>query len=271
MTRIALGIEYDGSRYHGWQTQQPGVTTVQATLEKALSRVAAHPLQVVCAGRTDTGVHATGQVVHFETDAVREDKAWVFGGNSNLPPDVAVRWASTVPESFHARFRAVSRRYRYVIVNDPVRPALFGRQVTWNFRPLDIGPMREAAKALVGTHDFSAYRGVQCQAKSPIKTLHKVDLFQRDNVIVLEVEANAFLMHMVRNIAGVLMAIGAGLKPVEWAGEVLAGRDRRLGGVTAPPYGLYLVGVGYPDEFDLPATRYGPAWLPHDLASWSDR
>lgn len=271
MTRIALGIEYDGSRYHGWQTQQPGVNTVQETLERALSRVAAHPVQVMCAGRTDTGVHATGQVVHFDTAAVREEKAWVFGGNSNLPRDISVRWACTVPESFHARFRAVSRRYRYVIVNDTVRPALFGKQVTWNYRPLDIELMRKGARALLGTHDFSAYRGVQCQAKSPVKTVHRLDLFQRDNLIVLEIEANAFLMHMVRNIAGVLMAIGAGLKSVEWAGQVLEGRDRRLGGVTAPPYGLYLVGVGYPDEFDLPAPRYGPAWLPHILEPWSDR
>lgn len=265
MTRYALGIEYDGSRYHGWQTQQPGVQTVQETLEAALTRVANHPVNVVCAGRTDTGVHATGQVIHFDSAASRDERAWVFGGNSNLPPDIAVRWARVVPDSFHARFAAVSRRYRYVIYNHPVRPALFGRQLTWNYRPLDIAAMQAAAGALIGTHDFSAYRGVQCQAKSPVKTVHRLDLYRREALIVLEIEANAFLMHMVRNIAGVLMAIGAGHQTPDWAREVLEGRDRRLGGVTAPPWGLYLVGVGYPPEFAVPDPGYGPAWLPHDL------
>lgn len=269
MTRIALGIEYDGSAYHGWQSQlQEGIATVQETLERALSNVADHPVGVICAGRTDAGVHGTGQVVHFDTSAQRDSKAWVYGGNSNLPGDISVRWATPVADDFHARFSAVSRRYRYVIYNHPVRPALFHRQLSWNFRPLDMAPMQQAANSLLGTHDFSAYRGVQCQAKSPIKTVHSLELYRQGATLVIEIEANAFLMHMVRNIAGVLMAIGAGLKPVSWAAEVLASRDRTAGGVTAPAYGLYLVGVGYPAQFSLPAPVYGPAWLPHDLSVW---
>lgn len=262
MTRVALCVEYDGSRYHGWQTQQPGVATVQERLEQALSRVADSPVRVVCAGRTDTGVHATGQVVHFDTDAVREEKAWVMGGNANLPDDIAVRWARAVPEDFHARFAAFSRRYRYVIYNHPVPPALFRRQVTWNYRSLDITRMRAALPALRGEHDFTSYRSVHCQAKSPVKTLHHLELFEYGKLLVLEAEANAFLMHMVRNIAGVLMAIGTGQREPEWAAQVLAARDRRQGGVTAPPFGLYLVHIGYPDAFDLPREPLGPLWLP---------
>lgn len=262
MTRFVLCVEYDGSRYHGWQTQEPGVATVQENLEKALSRVADRPVQVICAGRTDTGVHATGQVVHFDTDAVRDEKAWVMGTNTHLPDDIAVRWARSVPEDFHARFSAFSRRYRYVIHNHRVRPALFRRQVTWNHRPLDVARMRAALPALRGEHDFTSYRCVHCQAKSPVKTLHHLALHEHGSLLVLEAEANAFLMHMVRNIAGVLMTIGAGKRPPEWAGEVLAARDRRQGGVTAPPFGLYLVHIGYPEAFSLPDEPLGPLWLP---------
>ncbi|WP_416390905.1 tRNA pseudouridine(38-40) synthase TruA [Alloalcanivorax xenomutans] len=261
MTRIALAVEYDGSRFHGWQTQEDGVRTVQWHLELALSRVADHPVTLICAGRTDTGVHATGQVCHFDSNANRDMKAWVMGGNRFLPDDVAVRWAVPVSDDFHARFSAFRRCYRYVIYNAGAPPALFRRQVTWNHRPLDVQRMADAARALVGTHDFTSYRCVHCQAKSPVKTLHRLDIRQRGRMIILEVEANAFLMHMVRNIAGVLMAIGAGHQPVEWAAEVLAARDRREGGVTAPPYGLYLVDIGYPDQFELPREPLGPLWL----------
>lgn len=269
MTRIALGVEYDGSGYHGWQSQlQEGVPTVQEALEKALAQVANHPLQVVCAGRTDTGVHGTGQVVHFDSDSERDSKAWLRGGNTNLPRNISISWAQPVSDDFHARFKAVSRRYRYVIYNHFSRPALFNGQLSWNYRPLDIVPMQEAARHLVGSHDFSAYRGVQCQAKSPVKTVHHLQLYQRGPMIVLEVEANAFLMHMVRNIAGVLMAVGCGKQSPGWAKEVLESRDRAVGGVTAPPYGLYLVGVSYPVEFGLPEAVYGPCWLPHDLSQW---
>ena len=263
MTRIALMVEYDGSRFHGWQTQRDGVRTVQSELEAALSRVADHPVTLICAGRTDAGVHGTGQICHFDSAAARDMKAWVMGGNRFLPDDVAIGWAVPVSERFHARFSAMRRRYRYVIYNHSTPPALFRRQVTWNHRPLDVDAMNAAAAQLLGTHDFTSYRSAQCQAKSPVKTLHGISLQRRGELIVLEVEANAFLMHMVRNIAGVLMSIGAGYQPVDWAAQVLAARDRRAGGVTAPPYGLYLVAVGYPEEFDLPKVADGPLWLAH--------
>ena len=265
MTRIALAVEYDGSRYHGWQTQQPGVATVQPELESALSRVANHPVTVVCAGRTDTGVHATAQVVHFDSDADREMKSWVFGANANLPPDIAVHWAAPVPGDFHARFSARARTYRYVILNEPVRPALFGRQVTWNYRPLDVERMRAALPALEGRHDFTSYRSVHCQAKTPVRTIENIRLHRQGQLLVLEVRADAFLMHMVRNIAGVLMHIGAGRARPEWAAEVLAARDRRRGGVTAPPWGLYLVEIEYPEHFGLPRMPRGPCWLDAQL------
>ncbi|WP_300523752.1 tRNA pseudouridine(38-40) synthase TruA [Alcanivorax sp.] len=265
MARIALGIEYDGTDFRGWQTQQAGVRTVQECLEKALSKVADHPVAVVCAGRTDAGVHGTGQVVHFDSDAPREMKSWIMGGNTNLPRDVTVRWATPVSEEFHARFSAVSRRYRYVIYNHSRPPALFRNQVTWNYRPLNLDAMREAASCLVGSHDFTAYRSVHCQAKSPHKTLHSLKLYEYGKVIVLEAHANAFLMHMVRNIAGVLMTIGAGKRPARWAREVLESKDRRKGAATAPPFGLYLVDIEYPDHFDLPREPLGPLWLPHSL------
>lgn len=265
--RIALGVEYDGSGYHGWQRQEPGVATVQGELEAALSRVANTEVRVICAGRTDAGVHATGQVVHFDTDADRDNRSWVFGANANLPDDVAVRWATRVPEHFHARFSAVSRQYRYIICSDPVRPALFRRQVTWNYRHLDVERMRAALPHLRGRHDFTAYRSVHCQAQSPVRTLEHLDLHQQGPLLVLEVRADAFLMHMVRNIAGVLMSIGSGRRDPDWAGEVLAARDRRAGGVTAPPWGLYLVHIGYPEEFALPADRLGPLGLPDEFPS----
>lgn len=261
LTRIALGVEYKGARYRGWQRQQAGVPSVQEALERALSQVAAAPVSVVCAGRTDAGVHGSGQVVHFDTAAVRPLKAWVMGANANLPPDISVTWAQPMPEDFHARFSAVARRYRYVIYTDPVRPAHLAEEVTWNYRPLAIEPMREAAAQLVGSHDFTSFRAVQCQAKSPVKTLHHLRVSEHGRFIVLDVRANAFLHHMVRNIAGVLMSIGAGEREPDWAAEVLAARDRRQGGVTAHPYGLYLVRVEYPERFALPARYLGPHFL----------
>lgn len=241
--------------------------SVQEALERALSKVAAEPVSVICAGRTDAAVHASGQVVHFDTAVERPLKAWVMGTNANLPGDISVTWAQPMSAHFHARFSAVARRYRYVIYNDPVRPAHLAEEITWNHRPLDAARMREAAQALVGTHDFTSFRAVQCQAKSPVKTLHHLRVVEHGRFIVLDVRANAFLHHMVRNIAGVLMAIGAGEREPQWAGEILAARDRRQGGVTAHPYGLYLVQVEYPEEFRLPARYLGP----HFLSSLGDQ
>ena len=251
--KIALGIEYDGSAFHGWQAQQQGVRNVQITLEQALSRVADHPVRVVCAGRTDTGVHALGQVVHFETDAQRSGRNWLLGSNVNLPADVSVTWAREVNADFSARFSAVSRRYRYFILNRTSRSAVLAGRVTWTHRPLDAGVMHRAAQVLVGEHDFSSYRALGCQAKSPVRTLHSITVERHGEFVVLSLHANAFLHHMVRNIAGVLMAIGRGDQPLEWAGEVLRLRDRTLGGVTAPPHGLYFEQVEYPQEFGIPA------------------
>ncbi|MFP8968318.1 tRNA pseudouridine(38-40) synthase TruA [Pokkaliibacter sp. CJK22405] len=258
--RVALGVEYDGSRFYGWQSQKSGIRTVQAALEQALAHVANEPVNVVCAGRTDAGVHGSEQVVHFETHAFREMRAWLFGTNSRLPDDVCVKWASPVDDSFHARFSARNRRYRYVIFSDQVRPAVMSKQVTWTYKTLDVQRMQKAANYLLGEHDFTSFRAVQCQAKSPVRTLMHLRVEQVGGYVVLDVKANAFLHHMVRNLAGVLIKIGAGEAEPEWAKEVLEARDRTQGGVTAPPYGLYLVQAGYPD-FELPQQPLGPHFL----------
>lgn len=256
--RIAARIEYDGSGFHGWQTQREGVRTVQECIETALSRVADHPLRVVAAGRTDTGVHASAQVLHFDSPAKREMKAWVFGGNVNLPRDVAIIWAHRVEDRFHARFSARARAYRYVICNRPVRPALGRKRTSWYCRPLDVGRMAAAASHLLGEHDFSSYRALGCQAKTPVRQLYRLDVERRGDLIHFDLRANAFLHHMVRNIAGVLTTIGSGEREPDWAREVLEYRDRTRGGITAPPHGLHLVGVDYPEEFQLPSTRGPP-------------
>ncbi|MCG6967460.1 MAG: tRNA pseudouridine(38-40) synthase TruA [Chromatiaceae bacterium] len=250
--RIALGIEYDGSAFKGWQLQRHELQTVQGAVESALARVAAHPVRVVCAGRTDTGVHALGQVVHFDSEARRAPRNWILGANVNLPPTVAVSWAKIVDEQFHARFSAESRSYRYLILNRPTRSSLLARRATWEHRPLDAEVMHLAGQALIGTHDFSSYRAMGCQAKSPVRTLHRLSVARHGELIELRVHANAFLHHMIRNIAGVLMAIGRHERPPEWASQVLAQRDRRLGGVTAPPDGLYFERVWYPARFAIP-------------------
>jgi tRNA pseudouridine38-40 synthase len=248
--RVALGVEYDGSEFHGWQFQGD-VRSVQECLEDAVSKVADHPVSVHCAGRTDTGVHATAQVVHFETIAQRNNRSWILGCNANLPDDVSIAWARKMPDHFHARFSAVARRYRYQIVNRAFRSALWRTRAVWIHRPLDVQRMQRAAEALVGTHDFSSYRALACQAKHPVRTIHSLRVTREGELVTIEVHANAFLHHMVRNIAGVLLAIGKGDQEASWAGEVLALRDRTLGGVTAPPQGLCLTGVDYPDEFGL--------------------
>lgn len=249
--RIALAVEYDGSPFCGWQYQDHS-PSVQATVEKALSKVANHPVRVICAGRTDTGVHATEQIIHFDTDVERADHQWVFGANANLPDSISILWAKQVSNEFHARFSAIRRRYRYVIVNRRIRHALLAHRVVWDYRPLDETRMAEAAGYLLGEHDFSSYRALACQAKSPVRTLYQLDVKRHDELLSLDLEANAFLHHMVRNIAGVLMAIGAGEQEPIWAKQVLEMRDRTLGGVTAPPGGLYLTGVDYPPEFEIP-------------------
>ncbi|GMG87463.1 tRNA pseudouridine(38-40) synthase TruA [Biformimicrobium ophioploci] len=256
--RVALGVEYDGSDLHGFQSQKSGVPTVQGALEVAISSVAAEPVTLVCAGRTDAGVHGTGQVVHFDTSAVRPSKAWVQGVNTKLPFGIRVRWSREVNPQFHARFSARARTYRYLIESAPVRSAISHRQVTWVEQALDVAAMREACQYLLGEHDFSSFRASQCQARSPVRCVDYLQVSERGRVLVVEVTANAFLHHMVRNIVGVLLRIGRGSKPPEWAREVLEARDRSAGCVTAPPFGLYMVHVEYPESFGLPRGDIGP-------------
>lgn len=260
--KVALVVEYRGTEYNGWQSQKHDVLTVQSQLESAISRVAAHPVKIICAGRTDAKVHASAQVVHFETTAERDERAWTLGVNSNLPPDIAVVAANDVPSDFHARFSALSRRYRYVILSSYVRPAILSKEVTWTHKSLDVKKMREAAKSFLGEHDFTSFRAVGCQAHSPIRTMMNFEVYESGRYIVIDVRANAFLHHMIRNFAGVLMTIGAGERDVSWAKEVLEARDRAQGGVTAPAYGLYFVDVEYPAEFNIPQVPLGPHFLP---------
>jgi tRNA pseudouridine38-40 synthase len=271
MHRIALGIEYKGTDYHGFQVQPNGVKTVQQALEVALSRVANESISLVCAGRTDAGVHATNQVIHFDTLAVRPEKAWLRGTRPYLPDSVSVRWAKEVVPQFHARFSAQNRTYRYLLTDAKVPSGLLHDQVTWSSRPLCVDSMRAAASYLVGQHDFTSFRATQCQAKSPVRRIEYMHIVRRGELIVLEVQANAFLHHMVRNIVGVLMAVGAGDKPVEWVGEVLAARDRSAGGVTAKPFGLYLVGVEYPAGFELPSAPPGPLYFPEPIGGFANK
>ncbi len=248
--RIACGIEYDGTGFSGWQ-RQPGSRTLQGEVEKALSFVADHAVEVACAGRTDAGVHATSQVVHFDATAVRSERSWLLGANANLADDVRLLWVREVDGDFHARFSAAARRYRYIILNRPVASALERSRVTWDHRPLDETRMAAGAAYLLGEHDFSSFRALACQAKHPVRTVHRLDVSRSGPYVYLDVEANAFLHHMVRNIAGVLMAVGRGDQRPEWVREVLERRDRTRGGVTAPASGLYLVGVRYPQRYGI--------------------
>ena len=261
MTRIALGIEYDGAQHYGWQRQRE-VPSVQEHLEKALSTVANTPIEVQCAGRTDAGVHATGQVVHFDCDAVRPLKAWTMGVNANLPSSVAVKWCVHVSDEFNARFSATGRRYRYVIYNHKMRPAILEQGITHIHRPLNEHLMHEAAQALLGEQDFSAFRAALCQSKTPFRNVTNVTVSRHGAFVVVDISANAFLHHMVRNIVGSLVEIGSGHQPVDWIATLLAGRDRTLSAATAKPNGLYLVKVDYPDAFGLPEQPLGPLFLP---------
>jgi len=251
--RVALGIEYDGTSYNGWQRQKTGLG-VQQRVEEALSVVANHPVEVICAGRTDTGVHATDQVVHFDTDSERSERGWLLGANTNLPEDINVSWVTPVADDFHARFSAVSRSYRYLILNRLHRSALHRHRAWWVYEPLDAERMHEAAQRLLGEHDFSAFRAAGCQANTAVRNLTHISVSRESEWITLDVTANAFLQHMVRNIMGSLAAVGLGEERVEWITEVLESRDRKAGGIAAPAHGLTLAGVEYPAAFGVPAT-----------------
>ncbi len=249
--RIALGVEYDGSSYCGWQSQADG-RTVQDVLQHALSQIACESISVVAAGRTDTGVHALEQVVHFDTHAVRQLSAWVRGVNAILPKNIAVQWAHPVPDEFHARFSAQARSYRYLLINRPVRSAIQHGKAGWFHAPLDVGGMREAAQYLLGEHDFSSFRAAECQAKSPVKNLAQLDIQQQGELITLDLQADAFLHHMVRNIVGCLVYVGKGKHPPQWLKGILESRNRNQAAPTFAPDGLYLRHVTYDAKWALP-------------------
>ncbi|HYW91308.1 MAG TPA: tRNA pseudouridine(38-40) synthase TruA [Gammaproteobacteria bacterium] len=263
--RVALGLEYDGSRYRGWQVQTHA-DSVQARVEAALARIADHPVNVTCAGRTDAGVHALGQVVHFDTRARRPGHAWVLGGNSWLPSDISVAWARPVAPGFHARFSARWRRYRYVIFNRRARSGPHRDRACWHHHRLDVQVMRRAARQLLGRHDFSSFRAAACQARSPSRTVHAITLRRRGHFIIMDAWADGFLHHMVRNIAGTLMTVGRHERSPAWVAEVLAARDRRQAGITAPAQGLYFLAAGYPARFDLPPIGAPPGAAPGPLS-----
>jgi tRNA pseudouridine38-40 synthase len=259
--RLALSLEYDGSQYWGWQRQSTA-SSVQAAVEQALSRVAAEPLRVFCAGRTDRGVHATTQVIHFDTNSQRVDRAWIVGGNSYLPKNIRLHWVQAVPTDFHARFSAYSRRYCYVLQVSPISPAILAPYVSWRYGDdLNEAAMVEACALLLGQHNFSSFRAAECQAKTPIRTVNMCSLYKQDKFFVFEIEADGFLHHMVRNIMGVLIDIGLGKQPVSWMSEVLTACDRRVAAMTAPANGLYLTHIGYPQHFCLPVTLRKPLFL----------
>jgi tRNA pseudouridine38-40 synthase len=258
--RIALGLGYRGGAYQGWQSQ-PGGATVQDRLEAALSQFACTPLRTVCAGRTDAGVHALNQVVHFDTALEREPFSWVRGTNRYLPHDVAVQWCRCVPAGFHARHSALGRRYRYVLLQSPVRPAVEQGLAGWTFQPLDLPAMQAAAALLIGEHDFSAFRAAACQARSPVKTLRRIEIHRRGACWRFDFDASAFLHHMVRNLMGSLLAVGSGRQPPGWVGEVLASRDRDAAAPTFGPEGLYFCGPYYDAGLGLPEHTPAMDWL----------
>ncbi len=258
--RIAAILEYDGADFSGWQRQEQ-VRSVQGAVEAALSKVADEPIQVTVAGRTDAGVHAAGQVIHFDASAVRSDYSWLRGANTHLPPDVALLWVGPVDNGFHARYSATGRHYHYIILNRPVRPTYLARRVTHEYRPLDINQMQQGARYLLGKHDFTSFRATECQAKSPVREMRALEVERQQEFVHIRVHANAFLHHMVRNIAGVLMTIGAGEHEPDWARQVLEARDRKAGGMTAAPNGLYLREIEYPDSFKIPR-------LSRDVGLW---
>lgn len=250
--RIACGVEYCGAAYRGWQRQRDN-GNIQGAIEQALSSVADTSIEIVCAGRTDTGVHALGQVIHFDTDVLRDTRAWVLGTNTHLPNDIRLTWAQQLNDGFHARFSAIARRYIYVLHNGLTRPGVFHAHQAWHYPSLDVEVMHQAAQALLGEHDFSSFRGVDCQAKSPNRCIESITVTRQADAIFFEIKANAFLYHMVRNIVGSLLPIGSGDKASEWLVEVLAAKDRRQAGITAPAQGLYFMQAYYPHEICLPS------------------
>jgi len=265
MSRIALGIEYDGTAFCGWQTQPDGCS-VQDALERALSEIASHPAATICAGRTDAGVHALGQVVHFDTSARRPSSAWVRGVNALLPPAACVLWAREVGEDFHSRYSALARTYLYYLLERPQRPALAASRVGWFHLPLSMERMQQASHCLLGEHDFSAFRAAECQAASPMRTLTRLRIERRGALLRFELQANAFLQHMVRNIVGSLVYVGCGRQSVEWIGEVLESRDRNRAAPTFSASGLYLLKVEYPQRWHLPPSQ-DPAAIESILAA----
>ena len=259
--RVALGISYRGHAYQGWQSQ-PSANTVQDKLELGLSRFADDKLRVICAGRTDTGVHALNQVVHLDTSIEREPFSWVRGTNRYLPPDIAVQWAQPMPDDFHARFSAQGRRYVYVLLESPVRPAVEAGSVGWSLRVLDALAMQSAAGLLLGEHDYSAFRSAECQAASPVKTIRSITITRRGAYWRFEFDANAFLHHMVRNLMGCLLAVGSGARTESWLLEVLQAKDRRLAAATFPADGLYFIGPYYDAVHAIPNQPIALDWLP---------
>ena len=260
--RVALWVEYDGTAFSGWQLQRGSpVPSVQGALEQALSFVADHPVRVHCAGRTDAGVHATAQLVHFDALNPRPLQSWLRGTNANLPRDVAVRGGELVPEHFHARFSAQARRYRYLICNEPVRPAIGGDYLAWVRQPLSESVMHDEAQCLLGEQDFSSFRAAACQSSTPMRRVDFISVSRRGRLVIVDIQANAFLHHMVRNIAGALISIGKGQRETGWLAQLLALRDRTRAPDTAPAGGLYLVGVEYPREFELAPPEPGPWFL----------
>ncbi len=255
VSRIAVGIEYDGSHYHGWQ-RQPNHDTIANRIEAALSSVANHPVFTVCAGRTDSGVHAVQQIAHFDTHAIRQEKSWIQGANRLLPRDISIRWAAAMPAQFHARFSATSRSYVYIIDNSQSRPALLNNRVTWEYRVLNAEAMHQAAQCLVGTHDFSAFRATGCQAHSPVRSVEYCKASKSNQYIIIQIKANAFLYRMVRNIVGSLLPVGMGYQSIENFARIFESKLRSEAVNTAPAYGLYLSAVSYPEGFNIPKAVY---------------
>ena len=261
MKRYKCMVEYDGTAFVGWQRQVNGYS-VQEAIEQSLENIFQEKIRIHGSGRTDAGVHATGQVIHFDTSAVRDMRGWIMGANSNLPTGIAVRWAKPVSDDFHARFSATARRYRYVIYNRKYRPAILGQGLSHYHQELDVSLMQQAAPLLLGENDFSSFRAIQCQSKTPFRNLMHLQIERYQDFIVIDIKANAFLHHMVRNITGCLLEIGMKKRPPQWIAELLAAKDRTLAAATAKAEGLYLVAVDYPAQFEIPTSAMGPLFLP---------